>query len=354
MYELDLVAEPRLLRIEGRWDRRASLEFVSLSFAGTLALDGERYVVLVRAPGRPWTISRLEQDRLSANFQGNPLWPKQALSAYPKLSDYFGLSASASEDACLIPTYETVNAKLRALVDERFGYRALASYPRDASGQVSSRAYVDAYIDRRELPIGDARDRDGVHDWSYHFVSLLFPALMDNIRRTLSTIREQLRLFHGDTIYDWNYYGHTLDAKGNTAGQPRRERLAYAEAIYRQMAIALDVGTAKVVQILAMERAGQLDRQGHELGLVRTYLAGVGPAAIRNVLWMERELELELSEQQDALVYEGDPLAYLHAHLATLEQAAARLESGAAAARRSAVFAEVLARAGALGCTTGC
>jgi hypothetical protein len=94
--------------------------YFSLKHGGLLRInygdDCEEFRILTRIHDLPWSVVRLEKDRLSANFQGNPCWPQIILDSYQHLSDYLGLSQSVRENLCFVPTIATLNQKIKDLL----------------------------------------------------------------------------------------------------------------------------------------------------------------------------------------------------------------------------------------------
>ena len=254
-------------------------DFSSVAHAGQLKLpSGEEYRVLRRV-GERWLAARLTEDRLSANFQGSPLWPERVLSPYPNLSAYFGLGKS-SESLCFIPSMETINGKLKAL----FGQSAF-TFARVEN--LTESQYVDLFVRHRQLPMACDEDQDSVHDWSYHFVALLFQDFLENVRVAADFVREWARGRDHLVERTWNYYGHSLNSKGQFQSQYRVEKLPFSAAIDRQLAIAIDVATAKIVQILMLRTQGRTHAIQGELHQLDRFLKGIGRDAIDILIWLE-------------------------------------------------------------------
>jgi hypothetical protein len=229
------------------------------------------------------------------------------------LSANFGLGYS-SEQVCLIPTTETINAGLKKL----FGSNAFGF---EDDQKISDREYVDRFIDLRRLPMAPLEERDSVHDWSYHFVTFLFPEYIENVRLTLAWIRENIGRFSGDVVREWNYYGHTQDASGAMKGHLRTEKMPYTAAIYRQMAISLDVTTAKIVQILCLGEQAALTKCNRELNQIRTFFKGVTPASLKSILWLEKDVVLPLPPPgHRGFKVSDEPLEYFKRILSSLDQ----------------------------------
>lgn len=314
--------QQRLLATDPPASHLAPLSYVSLRHAGTLTVEGDEFRLVVRYPEGLWSVQRLEQDRLSANFQGNPLWPELTLAPYPNLSAFFGLDGSSNEEACILPLPSLIQKRLRSLFVER-GDKVF--YFVEAADWTDCR-YVDAFLDHGQLPYARLHDRDSIHDWSYHFVTLLFPDYLENLRLNLRFIRDHLDRFQGQTSYAWNYYGHSLDANHRFESHPRIEAMPHVDAIYRQMAISLDVFTAKIVQLLNMRRHGLLDKCQRELDAIATIFNGVSLKAVEAILWMETDVKDRFTfspNEYDKIA----PMAHLLSALERLEQeCASRLD----------------------------
>lgn len=224
--------------------------FFSLKHRGILRINYgdhcEEFRILMRIHDLPWSVVRLEKDRLSANFQGNPCWPQIILAPYQHLSDYLGLSQSVCENVCFVPTIETINQKIKGLLlraaaplnEDLFLFCDESRYVGCTPTALSDKSYVDTFIDSGYLPMGNLNSLDSIHDWSYHFMSLMFPQFLKNIRSTLRVIRDHVSKFVGSTSYAWNYYGHTLDKDGKFRATQKLEHMNYDSAIYRQMAVS--------------------------------------------------------------------------------------------------------------------
>ena len=286
----------------------AGSDVVTLSHRGYLSYEGEEYRLLSRKLGLNWAATRLEQNRLSANFQGSPLWPQQVLARYPSLLRHFRLVDNASENSCILPMPATINSFLHQLPDCEFKFQ-------EFTGELSIKRYVDSFIDSKVLPMAKAIDRDSVHDWSYHFITLLFPEYLEGLRSNIQFVREHLDLFSGETGYEWPYYGHGLNAEGQMELESKAENLTYRDAIYRQMAIALDVATAKIVQILSVEAKGMLHKCQTEIQAIAPYLSGVNHMAVVSILWQERELPFRLA---NTMVQPSFVMDYVHGRLQDL------------------------------------
>lgn len=313
---LNIISEPTPLQTEAAATPIASSEYVTIQHRGTLKVGGDEYRLISRLPTARWGAGRLERDRLSANFQGDPLWPQFVLQKYPNLLRYFALTGNSDEQNCILPMTKTINRNLVELANSEFGFMDYADYPFDEVGKVSARTYVDTFIDRGRLPMAPLEDRDSIHDWSYHFITFLFPEYLESVRQNLLFIRGNLYRFAGEATHSWNYYGHAVDEHGQMRGHGVVETMAYSEAIYRQMAIALDVATAKFVQLMRLELKGKVEQCKAERAAVGVFLSGVSAASVRKILWMEKTLPFA-SELEDKPIQ--DPLVYIERRLALLE-----------------------------------
>jgi hypothetical protein len=306
-------------------------DYVTLQHRGFEDFGEERYRILTRLPGAKWSALRLERDRLSANFQGNPLWPHKALARYPKLSAALGLAGAFGEDVCLLPDFRTANSFLRNLGQGRFRF--------EAGQPATDRAYVDNFIDACILPMAPALERDSVHDWAYHFVTLLFPEYLESLRRNLDWIRAHIHRFEGSVTREWNHYGHSRDEQGSMILHSRRDTTSWEEAVYRQMAVSLDVCTAKIVQILCVDEKGLLDRCLSELKIVSVFAAGVTAESLATVLWLEPNLAKILAPPPSTgHAFRPEAMKYLRDHLENLES---RCPLDARARGRAAFFAKI-------------
>jgi len=352
MYSLELDRARPLLTAEAPATAIDPLACVTLRHCGIVhGPGGERFRVLgLAAPGR-WAATRLERDRLTANFQGNPLWPVDILSDYPRLARLFGLYPSLSARACVIPTAETINARIAELTadDEvQFRFRAVDEYRSSCDGTIGEQDYVDTFIDEAVFPISPIATKDSLHDWSYHFMTLLFPRYAGGIRAALARVRARSVGLDGEVSRVWNYFGHTLDERGNFKPDLRTERLPYRAAIYRQMAITLDSATAKPVQLLAMKRRGRLDRCAGEVEAASQLLAGVSAETLQRVLFLERPQTLVEAPARRTDASAPDIISYMGARLDQLDQRARELVDDRLAAARQAAFAAYLAEVDAL------
>lgn len=353
-YDLDLVKAPALLSLETNPPETESLIYVSLRHRGLLSIrfgeEVERYRLLSRDPRAPWCVARLEKDRLSANFQGNPLWPHRVLRDFPNLCDHFALSHAFNDAACILPLTAEINDRLDLLLGrtlrtspKRFGFQDASHYSATGGDLIPAQDYVDAFIDSGKLPMADVGERSSVHDWSYHFVTFLFEAFLENVRLNLELIRRNLGRFPGVTCYAWNYYGHTLDQGGKMKGHTVREELSHRAAVYRQMAVSLDVATAKLVQLLCLQQAGHGDRCRSEWEACEVFAGGVRREAIRNLLELEAPESLSFEVPSGMGASLGPSLLdHCTTRLTHLELVAGAIADRDQISRRQQVFAEVL------------
>ena len=185
--------------------------------------------------------------------------------------------------------------------------------------------------------------RDSVHDWSYHFVTLLFDEFLENLRLTLKVIRGHLSHFTGETQYHWNYYGHSLDPTGNIKGHTVGEKMTYDQAIYRQMAISLDVTTAKLIQILLLHKKGMIDRCQSEIRWMETYLRGVSFESIQKILPFECHLEEKIELPANLGIHLNSGLMdYCFEKLRQLNELAESLKNAELILYRKQVFEQLL------------
>jgi hypothetical protein len=325
------------------------LSYVSLRDCGTLTHEGEAFRILRPAAPGHWCATRLENDRLTANFQGNPLWPFEVLDAYPNLAGLFGLFPSLSDDACIIPLPETINARLaqlhRTLSEGDDGcpwFRQVQAYDSYDGELITDEDYIDSFIDHTAFPVSREETKDSLHDWSYHFMTLLFPSYFDGLRRTLAWVRTHISDFHGPSHHAWNYFGHTLDDNGYLVGNFRAETIPYRSAIYRQMSITLDSATGKPIQLLMLHKRGRLDRYEGERQAASAFLSGVTDWSVRCILFLEPEDAIIEAPVKCADVPEQDIVDYMVSRLETLEHQASRLVDHRILAARRQAFVECL------------
>ncbi|MGE0528986.1 MAG: hypothetical protein AB7G93_10460 [Bdellovibrionales bacterium] len=349
MILFDLEPRPYVLRVSPPASGMPASEYVTLIHRGTLTLrchsEVERYRLLSRVFGASWSATRLERDRVSANFQGNPLWPKQVLQNYSNLSYHFGLTSSVYHDFALIPLAETINTKLRQLSAE-IGPTSEKEFVFESVQEMSDRDYVDMFINNGRFPMAALEDRDSIHDWSYHFLTMLFGEYLENVRLTLACIRDQLGRFQGRVNRTWNYYGHKRDRSGVIVGERVTEEMTYENAIYRQMAISMDVVTAQIVQLLYLERKGRLHQLGDEFSQIQVFFDGVSMEAFERILWLEDGLtdrmDLPPPEARGWRI-SASPFEYLSCKLVQLDRAAKSLCSEKLIAVRRQAFRHAFA-----------
>lgn len=337
MYKLSLVP-PQILKTEVPEGDIPVSEYVSLCHLGFADLelvgDFEQYRLISRVESGDWKAVRLEKNRLSANFQGSPLWPQRALQRYPALSAFFGLSESSSENVCLIPTVETINRKLQKLMSHDYRF--------ERHKPLNAREYVNRFIDLRALPMAAIEDRDSVHDWSYHFLTFLFTDYLENVRASLKFIRDNLDVFQGEVVRTWNYYGHSL-IEGQMRGVAVESRLSHQDAVFQQMAISLDVCTAKIVQILCLKERDLLEKCRSEVSFLETFLSPINEAALKKHLWLEPEIDALLERLPPTPSVRAEKLeAHLDRTLVALERRAQLLLCREASLQRVRYFHEIL------------
>lgn len=339
MWQINLV-DPQVLKVDKPQSDIAATEYVSLCHRGfaRVALGSlkEEYRILVRQ-GSSWQAVRLEKNRLSANFQGSPLWPALALAQFKNLQNYFGLDGASSKSVCLIPTPSTINQKLAGLLAP-LAFRFSEKMP------ICEKEYVDNFIDQGILPMAPIDDRDSVHDWSYHFVTFLFPEYMENVRQTLLFIRGNLSLFQGSVVRGWNFYGHSHDANGNMKGEAIPEQLYYQDAIYRQMAISLDVATAKIVQLLCLREKGLIGRCRSELDYIGCFFARVSRSSVHRMLFMESNLDSLFQRLPAPEPLQCDVLNCIDENLRQLDQKAGKQMDLQAIQMRQSYFLQILSQ----------
>jgi hypothetical protein len=244
----------------------------------------QRYDILRLRPGAVWRIERIEVDKLTADLQGDPRWPAAALGRYPGLSGFLGLLRSYEDEFIAIPSAGTINKKLARLGEYyplRFDFQGAAGCARTL---INVRCYVDQFIDFQRIPMQRPTTRPGIHDWSYHFLSMLFPDQLRNLRLNLALIRAASLSYLGAADDQWVYYGHTSDRAGRLVGVPRAEGIGARVAVYRRMGIAIDTMTGRLIQLLNAESAGMLDRCPSALELASLFLSPPSPESMRRIL----------------------------------------------------------------------
>lgn len=253
--ELRLHASPRPLALgehELGIDPCDSVSLLDLGQFHPALEDGAQagaFQVYERIKGLPWLRERLEHDRTSANYQGNPLWPLQVLAGHPALADWFGLRGAADDSRCCVPGGRAVMHRLARLREAGLGTTWSFAPYRDGE-PFSDQEYVHAFLQDRTLPCASEDSRDFLHDWSYHFISLLLPDFLESIRLNLEILMLLAAKIRLPTRDRWGIYGHSEDADGQQLTRFIDEALPYDEAIARRIAIEVDVLTARPVQSL--------------------------------------------------------------------------------------------------------
>ena len=253
--EINLALTPMPLKI-GETSIDANLhDYVSLYNLGSFIRkppghgDHDAFKLYERIAGLPWMREKLERDRTSANYQGNPLWPTHVLKKMPYLASYFGLIDATDDKRCCIPGHQAINMRLGALLEAGLDTAwSFAAYQDEQP--FSDRAYVDAFVRNRTLPCAAEDTRDFLHDWSYHFISLLLPKFLEGVRLNVEILLYLAKKITIPTLTYWNIYGHSEDERGQTKSLKIEEELAYHDAIARRIAIEIDVLTARPVQAL--------------------------------------------------------------------------------------------------------
>ncbi len=315
-------------------------KYVTLSHRGFLTVGVDQYRLLSRSKASPWAATLLERNRISANFQGSPLWPQTALERYPALCRHFGLNSNVGRTSCILPVTKNVNDKLSRLTDCVFKFRDLSDYQLGEDGSLSAKLYVDNFIDDKVLPMGDFQNRDSIHDWSYHFLTLLMPDYLENIRLNLAFIRDHIEQFSGQTNYRWNYYGHSLNEIGALHIESVAEVMDHKAAVYRQMAIALDVASAKIVQLISIEQRGLLGNCKSEISTIGAFLKSVNKQALRTILWLEQDLPFTAPNLE---IDTNAVMPLIHAKFSQLEREIKASSYLAYTEERDSVFTKVIA-----------
>tara|TARA_Y100001935_G_C17308278_1_gene513898 strand:- start:2571 stop:3626 length:1056 start_codon:yes stop_codon:yes gene_type:complete len=333
--ELDLLSNPEILQIESVESDFDKEDCVSLVHRGTFRIGGESFRLISRNGDSEWSGMRLEKDRISANFQGSPLWPQKALEDFPNLIAFFNLKSCSSDRSCILPMDSVINHRLRALDIQGFSFKR-----RDS--EISCEEYVDSFLAQGVLPMAPLVDRNSIHDWSYHFVTFLIPEYLESVQANLKWIRDRISLYSGLTNYSWNYYGHTLDDQGKMISFGIQEEMTYRDAIYRQMAVSLDVATAKIVQLLLLERTGHIKNCRTELLSVAIFMSGVHSDAIRKILWMEKDFPFDLPDPFD--FEKVNPMEFIYSKLAKTDLKAKKFIDESPRFDYQPIFKEILAK----------
>jgi hypothetical protein len=284
--------------------------FVSLVDCGPPFTEGEnRDRTIKSVVCNDWLRVRIEENRVSANFQVNPLCVPFILRRYPQLLHYFAIHADGfcyryvggkdfftlSADSLTLPGYSDLNAKLQEIhsrvgVSSCFTFLPVDSYRTAAAhgGFPEDAEYVQRFIESHFLPLGRPHTRNFAHDWSYHFSALLFPEILENLRLTIIEVLRGTDWRVEAREYEWNYYGHSLDESGEIQGQKKKELQTYSAYIYRQIAIAIDVVTAKIVKLLVrIDGDGFFMCTEDEAAMINSFRLPVSRNSLHKVLWME-------------------------------------------------------------------
>ena len=229
-----------------------------------------------------WGAYQLERDRISANFQGNPLWPYNVLKKYQNIIKHFDLLPQLTQNICLIPTLEKINNDLESikLKNNKFKF-----YELKVDEKISEKEYVNMFIDQNLLPMATEKNRDSIHDWSYHFLTMLFPKYLELVQDCLRGIRNNLPHKNELNLYSWNYYGHTVDFEGKMRGIEKTCEMTCHDAIYRQMAISLDVATAKPIQLLLLSNSEPKKSLKNELRSIEVFFQVFCQKSFDKVIW---------------------------------------------------------------------
>lgn len=295
---------------------------ISCEYMGEFFCDAGKFHQIRRMDSWPWFIARTKSDLIAGNFQGNPLWPSRCLRDFPSIKGFFGLSDDESVSECVIPDAVTINKRLELIstdLGESINYKYAVSIAENERLASSLEFYVDSFVDRRLLPFGLPGTIDFLHDWSYHFLPLLYPFYLENIRLCLSHIRK--RLFEFSFVSEkvsrqWNYYGHSLDSNGQYISDYRNEELSIRTTIYRQMARAIDVCTARVTQLSVCLVNGHRQQLKSALKDFAIFIGPLSNTAIERVLFLESRLDTYRIETNSCQCTDpGDSVAYLQARL---------------------------------------
>jgi hypothetical protein len=250
------------------------------------------FQVYERITDLPWLRERLERDRTSANFQGNPLWPLQVLAGHPALAGWFGLNGAADDFRCCVPGGRAVTHRLARLCEAGLG-TTWSFAPYGDGEPFSDRKYLHAFLHDRTLPCAPEHSRDFVHDWSYHFISLLLPDFLENIRLNLEILLRLAATVRLPTRVRWGIYGHSEDADGLLLTRFIEEALPYDEAIARRIATEVDVLTARPVQALLASIEG---KEARAVAISQPCVLYLGPPTQASLRHLLPELEAVLGE----------------------------------------------------------
>ncbi|MEP1964238.1 hypothetical protein [Tateyamaria sp.] len=294
-HEFSTIAfDPRVFTIGDK-----GVPVMTCSVSGDVLNGHSRHYIIERKKDLPWFIARTSNDRWAVNFQGNPLWPQAILSPHPQMLEVFGLTTNKSDETTLVPSWYTINRTLKELSNRS----KEGTFFQFTEGHVETKNFVNQFIEDRKIPAGETGSLDFFHDWSYHFVPLLFSTYMENLRLTLLSIRSRLYDIDDPSTefseYSWSYYGHTLDELGQYVVSHRKERLSREDSIFRQMALSIDVFSAKLTQISFCLNCGFRDKIGNELVWAHNTLSVPSDITIRSVLPYEKDLRSFLNYQGD-------------------------------------------------------
>ena len=121
-----------------------------------------------------------------------------------------------------------------------------------------------------------------------------------------------------------------------------QEEMTYRDAIYRQMAVSLDVATAKIVQLLLLERTGHIKNCRTELLSVAIFMSGVHSDAIRKILWMEKDFPFDLPDPFD--FEKVNPMEFIYSKLAKTDLKAKKFIDESPRFDYQPIFKEILAK----------
>lgn len=316
--------------------------YATLQLSGSIIQDGvPQHHIYRRHSGAPWGAYRVEKNTFSANYQGNPLWPARVVAKFPYLATHLELSHSYTKNMCIVPTPSRFNERLARLGLNKYGFKEITSYPSYKNCGISDFDYVSQFVDGGFLPYAAYGERDAIHDWSYHSVSFLFEGYLDQVRTRFRRIVDALSNYRGaDVTYAWDLYGCSFDEK---TGLPIKERVTktmpHVHALYRQLAVSLDVASAKPSQVLHYHYANKPRLCQLELDVMRSFADSCEDCFIRTVLWMEKK-SLGSSCKGSLRDGFGIRVSDLNAILAELNTRAANPGDGAPELRR--VFIKAL------------
>lgn len=241
---------------------------ISMTFNQDLKASTNTIITYIKETDLPWFCDTIGTDRFSANFQGDPRWPSEVLKLFPSLYLQFFGESHIENNKILIPTYNIINKRVKYLSDlERpILFHLSDNYHLNFSQKLYK--YVDEYIDNYCLPCGKPGTLDHLHDWSYHFLALLFQDYCNRIREILSFVRKTANLDESSYINAvWNYYGNKRDEQGLHISKLVSKRINYKEYYYRQMANYIDVTTGRISQLLISILNGTWKQYSREFSL---------------------------------------------------------------------------------------